>query len=732
MIPLRWSVWTLLIILLYLAGCAPRTYWDENWLYEGITTAPEEQTLQVESDPPAALWVDGRYVSRTPAAVTLTYPVSEIRLLKNQYRESPGGEKEILETKEKQETMSRPTPHLLRFSAPGYHDLIVPAEIPHETGTLQVRLRKKAGIHFKTDCVLTVKTRLTYFPRIEEIITEHALDPNIGKNPAEPVPLGEPDMYEQTFRFTVRDAGTYTRLTDTLFGEARDRHVVFNVSEARTEATLSTNPAREFRAVWVSYLDWPDKQDTVAEQKAALREMLDTFKQLNINAVLLQVRAEADALYASDIEPWSARLTGTQGKNPGYDPLSFAVTEAHHRGMELHAWLNPYRTRLAKRCSSGSGNFAKGHVVRSHPDWVIRFRLQDGKNACYEMLDPGIPAVTDHVTRVVGDIVRRYDVDGIHFDDMFYPYPVGGFGGVRGEDRDTFRQYGRGRGSIGDWRRENVNRLVRQVNEEIKAVKAHVRFGISPFGIWQRNSPSGTVGMSAYDAIYSDALAWLEEKSIDYLTPQLYWNTGGNPDYEKLLPWWAEKVKRAGRHIYPGQIVYYVRTESPEESGSKPRSPYDIIRQVHLNRDNRSRNVLGNAFYRAVGEDGELLGPEALKAMLREGLYATPALPPVMPWLDTDAPDAPVNIVLKPEGRGGVRLTWDNTDASVRKYAVYAAFQEDLTAGKSLEDAASLIGVTGEPSLTVADGLHRGDVLLVTAVSRNNVESDPGKPVRIE
>ncbi|MFP4349669.1 MAG: glycoside hydrolase family 10 protein [Desulfococcaceae bacterium] len=726
----------LICVLLLFSGCA-RVYWDSEWRYEGVVTNLEEEEIQVESDPPASLWVDGKFAAKTPATLKLTYFVSEVCLSKSRYRETPGNEKEVLDRMGKSEAFFQNDFHLLRFKAPGYHDLVLPVEVPYGEDRIRVALRKKTGINYKIDCVLTITARDAYLPEIEAVITEHALGPDIQKSSKRPVDSNDPNVYRRTFRFSVSDAGVLGRLTDTLFSKAKKKNFVFNVSEAKTEATFTTNPSREFRAVWISYLDWPQGETDPERQKASLREMLDTFKHLNFNAVLFQVRAAGEALYRSDIEPWSALLTGAQGRDPGYDPLAFAVREAHKRGMELHAWLNPYRVKLSSGCGSGGVNTAANHITRTRPDWVMRFRLSNRKNCCcYTMLDPGIPDVSEYIARVTADIVERYDVDGIHFDDMFYPYPSGDFQGIGSEDRDTFRRYGRGEGSIADWRRENINRMVRRVNSAIKSTKPYVRFGISPFGIWRHGVPTGTAGMNAYNVIYSDALTWLAEKSLDYLSPQLYWKTGGNPDYGILLPWWARKVKEAKRHIYPGQMVYYVRPGMVSTHTGKPENAYEIVSQIYLNRDHRSRNVLGNAFFRAVGENGKLLGPDAFKNLLKDGLYATPALPPVMPWLDSDPPLPPADIRVADRKDRGLRVAWTAAapPRDVRKYAVYTVYHQDVSRADSLKDAAHLIAVTGENEITLNGDIRfeKGDYLLVTAVSRNNVESEPGPPIRLE
>ncbi|MBP1679355.1 MAG: Por secretion system C-terminal sorting protein, partial [Bacteroidetes bacterium] len=303
---------------------------------------------------------------------------------------------------------------------------------------------------------------------------------------------------------------------------------------------VSQSSKREFRGAWIASvvnLDWPssDARGRTGVQQAELVALLDQLKSTGITAVLLQVRSECDAVYPSSLEPWSYWLTGEQGvaPSPYYDPLEFAIAAAHARGLELHAWLNPYRAERA----IGSYTLSSSHVVKSQPGWILTFPAV-GLN----LLDPGSPGARAHIAGVVADVVRRYDVDGVHFDDYFYPYPVSsaGFPGITTEDAASFAADPRGFASIAAWRRDNVNLLVRMVDDSIKALKPYVRFGLSPFGIWRNGVPPGIVGMDAYSAIYCDAPAWLRQGTVDYLTPQLYWPIGGGQDYASLVSWWAD------------------------------------------------------------------------------------------------------------------------------------------------------------------------------------------------
>ncbi len=723
-------VLTAAVALWLLVGCT-KTYWDPGWIFDGLEEETFTQTLAVESDPPADLWVDGAYVGRTPVSVSLPYAVNRVRLLKRRYKEPPGGEKEILEEKRRTEAMDEETGHTLHFKAENHHDRFLPVAVPHPGETIQVALKPKpAGGRFEITPTLRFTADRRDWAFLDPILDGYGT----GDGPRK-VRAAGPERWEKSFRATLSDAAGLDSLLGQLHTAARNRNRTFNVRDLEITGAFSTNPTREFRAVWVAYLDWPRGEADPAAQRAAFTGMLDRFRDLNINVVLFQVRMEADALYDSRLAPWSRLLTGVSGKDPGYDPLAFAVREAHERGMELHAWLNPYRTRLSARCGSGSAGMAGGHISRTHPDWVLRFRLSgDGRCCCYWMLDPGIPRVTDHIADVVSEIVRGYDVDGIHFDDMFYPYPQAPFRGAGAEDLATFRRYRRGPVSLADWRRENVNGMIDTVHQRIKAIAPHVRFGVSPFGIWRSGHPPGTRGMSAYDDIYGDALAWLQRGDVDYLSPQLYWKLGGNPDYGALLRWWAEQGRRTGRHIYPGQILYHLRPWEGETGANTPDSPDDILAQIDENRANRDEALLGGVFYRAVNRDDHLLAPAAFKERLASGLYATPALPPVMPWLSNLRPGAPENLRWETGENGDRLLRWDPAEGrGIWKYAVYMAFREDLVENGRIEAVGRLIGVTGGTAFRI-DGsitLSPGDLLYVAAVSRNNVESAPSDPVAV-
>ncbi len=342
------------------------------------------------------------------------------------------------------------------------------------------------------------------------------------------------------------------------------------------EEDVSPPPVpREFRAAWiatVANIDWPSEPGlSTQQQKAELRRMLDEAAALNLNAVIFQVRPHADALYESPHEPWSYYLTGKQGQEPQpyYDPLRFAVQEAHERGLELHAWFNPYRAGHP----ADTSDLAPGHVYNQHPSWVREY-------GDYLWLDPGVPAARDHTHRVILNVVRRYDIDGVHFDDYFYPYPSYADGAPFPDSASWARAQTNGwTGSRDDWRRHNVNRLVERVYRSVKDEKPHVKFGISPFGIWRPDHPPGTQGFDAYAALYADARKWLRNGWVDYVTPQLYYRLDQyGYSYPEMLRWWIEQNEQ-DRHVWPGLYTSRVR-----QHGDQHWSDRQILGQIYTAR----------------------------------------------------------------------------------------------------------------------------------------------------
>ena len=439
----------------------------------------------------------------------------------------------------------------------------------------------------------------------------------------------------------------------------------------------SIPPKREMRAAWiatVTNIDWPSSNgSSTAVQKQELINLLDELKRDGINTIIFQVRSECDAMYSSSLDPWSYWLTGSQGTAPYpyYDPLEFAIDEAHKRGMELHAWFNPYR---AERSVDNYPN-ASNHVTVQHPDWIIQI-------SSFKFLDPGLPMVRDYVTSVIYDIVSRYDVDGIHADDYFYPYPPNQ---ITNQDAATFAAYPRGFTNLADWRRDNVNLLIAQVNDTIQSVKPWVKFGMSPFGIWKSGVPPGITGLSAYNDIYCDAIAWLHNRSIDYLTPQLYWPFGGGQDYAKLQPWWADSVAANGRHFYPGHAYYRIAAWF---------NPSEMPNQIRFDRNNPK--VQGSVFFSAKHFG---INPLGVTDTLRNDLYRYISILPIMNWKDVVAPNPPQNLRFERLANGQGGLLWDipqtaSDGDSAKRYVVYRFDYANIQPA-DLENSANILNVEG-------------------------------------
>jgi uncharacterized lipoprotein YddW (UPF0748 family) len=402
-------------------------------------------------------------------------------------------------------------------------------------------------------------------------------------------------------------------------------------------------PPREFRGAWITEVatnqDWPSKPGlTVAEQKAELVSLLDRAVQLHLNAIILQVRPECDALYASPLEPWSEYLTGAMGRppQPFYDPLAFAVAEAHKRGLELHAWFNPFRALLAQTKSP----VALNHISRTHPELTRKY-------GDLLWLDPGEPAVRDYVLRVVMDVVRRYDVDGVQFDDYFYPYPQKNWAGrvLDFPDYATWKKFGLPNGyTRDDWRRQNVNQFIQNVYQNIKAAKPWVKFGVSPFGIWRPGYPKQIKGLDAYASLYADTRLWLASGWLDYFAPQLYWPVDApQQSFPVLLNWWAQQNVK-GRNLWPGlHAVSVGETWEPEE----------IARQIKITREQSGAG--GEIFFHLRN----LTENSALAGVIRNE-YRQSALVPASPWLDSFPPDKPKLIVAE-NTRTNLQLRWENS-----------------------------------------------------------------------
>jgi len=412
---------------------------------------------------------------------------------------------------------------------------------------------------------------------------------------------------------------------------------------------------RELRGMWlttVNNTDFPSRPGLPEEQvKAEYRGWLDLAQKRGHNAVFVHVRPAGDAFWESDYAPWSYYLTGrADGQGPGWDPMAFMIDETHARNMEFHAWFNPYKAYR-------SGVFAElpaDHPLRAHPDWSVAYPAKGKGSRLY--YNPGIPEARKFVEDSILDAVNRYDLDGVHFDDFFYPYPSGR---EDFNDAATFKAQARGITNKADWRRDNVNLFVRETNERIKAAKPWVKFGISPFGIWRNAStdPDGspTRGLQSYDAIYADTRQWVRERWVDYIVPQLYWHIGFSvADYAKLLPWWSDLVANGPVQLYIGQADYRIGQKGAWSN------PAELDRQLDLNRKYR---VTGSIHFSARQVKADRLGAVSRYATAH---YSDPALVPAMSQLPGKRPSAPELDAERVDE--GVRLSWDGDATS---YAVY-------------------------------------------------------------
>lgn len=467
---------------------------------------------------------------------------------------------------------------------------------------------------------------------------------------------------------------------------------------AASAQPLAPAPKRELRAAWVAHvfnIDWPTARTrTPAQQRQEFVTLLDRHRQNGLNAVVVQIRAAADALYPSTLEPWSEWLTGTQGQapNPPYDPLAFMVRETHRRAMEFHAWLNPYRALT----NAATASVAPTHVTVLHPTWVVPY-------GNLRVLDPGLPAVRQYLVRVVMDVVRRYDIDAMHFDDYFYPAPQAG---LAFNDDASFAADPRGFTARADWRRNNVDIFVKQVSDSIRAVKPRVKFGISPPGVWRNGTAVGgtaTTAFQSYTDIFADSRKWLRRGWVDYLAPQVYFAIGQTAaNYALIVPWWSQQVNPdTVRHVYVGQGAYRVSATATEPGF---RLPGQLPAQIRLLR--QQPNVLGSMYYSSTTL---LANPLGFVDSLRTNFYRYPALVPTMPWKDAVPPLAPRQLTQTNDpGRPETRLAWQPPlpaadGETARWYAVYR-FPGRTTpvAPADLANPANLLAVTDTVAYTVA------------------------------
>lgn len=482
-------------------------------------------------------------------------------------------------------------------------------------------------------------------------------------------------------------------------------------------------PKREMRGVWiatVANIDWPSRAGLpVTQQKQELLTILDNHQRAGMNAVFLQIRPSADAFYAISTEPWSRFLTGVQGKIPGegFDPLQFAIEQAHLRGMELHPWFNPYRATF----DLVRANVHADHITNRRPDWFFTY---GGK----KWFDPGIPEVRDYIVGVIMNVVNNYDIDGVHFDDYFYPYPDGN---RPLPDDQTYKKYGTAFKDKADWRRDNVNTLIKTLADSIRTEKPYLRFGISPFGIWdnKRNHPDGseTNGFSGYRQLYADALTWAREGWVDYLMPQLYFPFQHRlAAYETLVDWWGKNTY--GRHLYIGHASYRA---SDNGDGWQNRS--QIPDQIRYLRDNPASQ--GSVFYSSKSIAGNLAG---LRDSLQYDLYKYRALPPSMPWLDSIPPAPPQHVLVRTvQNQEAVMINWlPPLAAADGEYAFgYVIYRFNEGEEINIDNPQNILHITyNGKQTTYTDYAVRRDgeyIYVVTSLDRIKNESEVARFNRI-
>ncbi|MDO5655994.1 MAG: family 10 glycosylhydrolase [Flavobacteriaceae bacterium] len=465
---------------------------------------------------------------------------------------------------------------------------------------------------------------------------------------------------------------------------------------------------REFRAAWiatVANLNWPSRNDLSSyEQQEEAIQILDALQNAKFNAVIFQARTASDALYNSSLEPWSYYLTGKLGQapEPYYDPLEFWITEAHKRGMELHVWINPFRAHHTTGGKITSNSIA--HKMSQHS-----YQLRNGMY----WLDPSATEVQDWVSKVIQDILIRYDLDALHMDDYFYPYREY-HGGRDFPDHKTWNDYLKQGGQLSraDWRRDNINKFVHRIHQEIKREKPHVKFGISPFGIWKPGFPAGTTGLSQYDELYADAKLWLNEGWLDYFSPQLYWKIGGAQDFNTLLQWW-ENENTMKRHLWPGLNTIGVKNVSNRTD--------EISQQIQATRRIIPQST-GVIHYSVNG----ITKNTQMLEMLTE-MYKEEALIPATPWLKANLMKTPH---LQLDNAGDYwHIDWQNSDMTgVRQWVIYLKYGTEWKSTlHDFETTNKLI----PKSLIQNNKEHLLELVAIKAIDRNGNESEDLQLIKV-
>lgn len=479
--------------------------------------------------------------------------------------------------------------------------------------------------------------------------------------------------------------------------------------------TGSAYPKREFRAAWIQSVNGQFRGMPTEKLKQNLIGQLNSLQKAGINAIIFQVRPEADALYASRLEPWSRFLTGVQGKapEPYWDPMQFMIDECHKRGMEFHAWINPYRTKTTLK-----SELAPNHVYNIHPEWFVTYGDQ-------LYFDPALPESRRHICMVVSDIVSRYDVDAIHMDDYFYPYPIKG---KDFPDDASFARFGGGFSNKGDWRRSNVNVLIKKLHETIREIKPWVKFGVSPFGIYRNESSdplgSKTKGLQNYDDLYADVLLWAREGWIDYNIPQIYWHIG-HPvaDYETLVKWWARNTEN--RPLFIGQSVM----NTVQNADPKKPSINQLPRKMALQ---RGYQTIGGSCQWPASAVVENAG-KYRDALIAE-YHKYPALPPVFDFMDNEAP-AKVRKMKPVWTEDGYILFWTapKYKEEMNRAVQYVVYRFNDKEKVNIDDPSHIVAITRDNfyKLPYEDGKTKYRYV-VTALDRlHNESKSVGKKIKL-
>lgn len=514
-------------------------------------------------------------------------------------------------------------------------------------------------------------------------------------------------------------------------------------------SAFSESPKRELRSTWiasVSRIDWP-KSSIESNQKNELIKILDGLEAANMTSAFLQVRPMCDAFYNSKYEPWSQYLTGTRGKDPGYDPLAFAIEEAHKRGIELHAWLNPYRYE-----TSGVTHASSDYIKANHPNWLLKYNE-------VTILDPGNPEVRTYIIDVVKDIVENYNVDGIVFDDYFYPYE-----GTSNQDAYSQALYKPQTQNVGDWRRENVNIFIADTYKMIQETKETVKFGVGPFGIWGANqavaneygieylNTSGAT--NPYNSIYCDPIKWMKEKNVDYITPQCYWPSTNTASwgYSTLVPWWSRVSNTLGRHFYSSMRISTMGTLKSGNALKSAYASYNVTEQevagfsqlerailqttalatdecgyeVDLNRSTDLQGAPGHVFFNTTQ-----FFSYKLDVYLRDNKFTEPALTPVMTWKTPLAQAIVSNLSLDVDKK---ELTWDAESTETDRFAVYLIPNVEIGSDESFKSSKYIKKITWNKSLDVSlyESQFDTHTFAITAVDAHGYETLPYVAVSIE